>query len=74
MSSAIKRNALGKGLGALLSDNEIVNPKSTGLPPIVSANANNSSIDTISIELIETKLKQLQAKVNVYRSLGGGWN
>ena len=54
MSSAIKRNALGKGLGALLSDNEIVNPKSTGLPPIVSANANNSSIDTISIELIET--------------------
>ncbi len=54
MSSAIKRNALGKGLGALLSDNEIVNPKSSGLPPIVSANANNNSIDTISIELIET--------------------
>lgn len=26
------------------------------------------------IELIETKLKQLQAKVNIYRSLGGGWN
>ncbi len=26
------------------------------------------------IELIETKLKQLQTKVNIYRSLGGGWN
>ncbi len=26
------------------------------------------------IELIETKLKQLTAKVNIYRSLGGGWN
>ena len=26
------------------------------------------------IELIETKLKQLKAKVNIYRSLGGGWN
>lgn len=26
------------------------------------------------IELIETKLKQLQAKVNIYRVLGGGWN
>jgi outer membrane protein TolC len=26
------------------------------------------------IELIETKLKQLHAKVNIYRSLGGGWN
>ncbi len=26
------------------------------------------------IELLETKLKQLQAKVNIYRSLGGGWN
>jgi len=26
------------------------------------------------IELIETKLKQLQAKVNIYRTLGGGWN
>lgn len=26
------------------------------------------------IELIETKLKQLQANVNIYRSLGGGWN
>jgi NodT family efflux transporter outer membrane factor (OMF) lipoprotein len=26
------------------------------------------------IELIETKLKQLNAKVNIYRSLGGGWN
>jgi NodT family efflux transporter outer membrane factor (OMF) lipoprotein len=26
------------------------------------------------IELIETKLKQLQAKVNIYRALGGGWN
>jgi NodT family efflux transporter outer membrane factor (OMF) lipoprotein len=26
------------------------------------------------IELIETKLKQLRAKVNIYRSLGGGWN
>jgi multidrug efflux system outer membrane protein len=25
------------------------------------------------IELIETKLKQLQAKVNIYRALGGGW-
>ncbi|MGI9138499.1 MAG: TolC family protein [Sediminibacterium sp.] len=26
------------------------------------------------IELIETKLKQLQTKVNIYRALGGGWN
>jgi NodT family efflux transporter outer membrane factor (OMF) lipoprotein len=26
------------------------------------------------IELVETKLKQLQAKVNIYRALGGGWN
>ncbi len=26
------------------------------------------------IELIETKLKQLQGKVNIYRALGGGWN
>jgi NodT family efflux transporter outer membrane factor (OMF) lipoprotein len=26
------------------------------------------------IELIETKLNQLKAKVNIYRSLGGGWN
>ncbi|MFY8172005.1 MAG: ParB/RepB/Spo0J family partition protein [Sphingobacteriaceae bacterium] len=51
MSSAIKRNALGKGLGALLSDNDIVNPKSTGLPPIVSK---NNSIDSIDINLIET--------------------
>ena len=51
MRSAIKRNALGKGLGALLSDNDIVNPKSTGLPPIVSK---NNSIDSIDINLIET--------------------
>jgi ParB family chromosome partitioning protein len=51
MSSAIKRNALGKGLGALLSDNDIVNPKSTGLPPIVSK---NNSIDSIDINFIET--------------------
>lgn len=26
------------------------------------------------IELIETKLKQLAVKVNLYRALGGGWN
>lgn len=26
------------------------------------------------IELVEIKLKQLQAKVNIYRALGGGWN
>lgn len=26
------------------------------------------------IELIETKLMQMQAKVNIYRALGGGWN
>lgn len=26
------------------------------------------------IELIETKLKQLDAKVNLYKALGGGWN
>jgi ParB family chromosome partitioning protein len=51
MSSATKRNALGRGLGALLTDNDIVNPKSTGLPPIVS---NNNSIDSIDINLIET--------------------
>jgi ParB family chromosome partitioning protein len=74
MSSAIKRNALGKGLGALLSDNDIVNPKSTGLPPIVS---NNNSIDSIDINLIETNpyqprdtfesesLKELAASIKV---------
>ena len=74
MSSAIKRNALGKGLGALLSDNDIVNPKSTGLPPIVSK---NNSIDTIDINLIETNpyqprdsfeteaLKELAASIKV---------
>lgn len=27
-----------------------------------------------NLELIEIKLKQLQTKVNLYRSLGGGWN
>lgn len=26
------------------------------------------------IELIEIKLKQLEAKVNIYKALGGGWN
>lgn len=26
------------------------------------------------MELVETKLKQLQAKVHLYRALGGGWN
>ena len=26
------------------------------------------------IELIETKLKQLEGKVNIYKALGGGWN
>jgi outer membrane protein TolC len=26
------------------------------------------------IELIETRLKQLQVKVSLYRSLGGGWS
>lgn len=26
------------------------------------------------MELVETKLKQLQAKVQLYRALGGGWN
>lgn len=26
------------------------------------------------IDLIEIKLKQLEAKVNIYRALGGGWN
>ena len=26
------------------------------------------------IDLIEIKLKQMVAKVNVYRALGGGWN
>ncbi len=74
MSSAIKRNALGKGLGALLSDNDIVNPKSTGLPPIVSK---NNSIDSIDINLIETNpyqprdtfeteaLKELAASIKV---------
>lgn len=31
------------------------------------------ALDT-KIELIETKLKQLHTKVNIYRSLGGGWN
>jgi ParB family chromosome partitioning protein len=74
MSSATKRNALGRGLGALLSDNDIVNPKSTGLPPIVS---NNNSIDSIDINLIETNpyqprdtfesesLKELAASIKV---------
>ncbi len=28
----------------------------------------------VKIELIETKLKQLKAKVNIYSALGGGWN
>ncbi len=75
MSSATKRNALGRGLGALLSDNDIVNPKSTGLPPIVS---NNNSIDSIDINLIETNpyqprdtfetesLKELAASIKVH--------
>lgn len=27
-----------------------------------------------NVELIEIKLKQLNAKVNIYRALGGGWN
>ncbi len=74
MSSATKRNALGRGLGALLSDNDIVNPKSTGLPPIVSK---NNSIDSIDINLIETNpyqprdtfetesLKELAASIKV---------
>jgi outer membrane protein TolC len=26
------------------------------------------------IELIEIKLKQFDAKVNIYKALGGGWN
>jgi outer membrane protein TolC len=26
------------------------------------------------LELIEIRLKQLEAKVSLYRSLGGGWN
>ena len=26
------------------------------------------------IDLIEIKLKQLEAKVNIYKALGGGWN
>ena len=26
------------------------------------------------MELVEIKTKQLNAKVNIYRSLGGGWN
>lgn len=26
------------------------------------------------MELVEMKLQQLQAKVGIYRSLGGGWN
>ena len=26
------------------------------------------------IELIEIKLKQIQAKINIYKALGGGWN
>jgi multidrug efflux system outer membrane protein len=25
-------------------------------------------------ELIETKMQQMNAKVNIYRALGGGWN
>ena len=25
------------------------------------------------MELVETKLRQLQAKVEIYRALGGGW-
>jgi outer membrane protein TolC len=25
------------------------------------------------IDLIETKMQQMNARVNVYRSLGGGW-
>jgi outer membrane protein TolC len=26
------------------------------------------------IDLIEIKMKQINAKVNIYRALGGGWN
>jgi outer membrane protein TolC len=26
------------------------------------------------IDLIEIKLKQFDAKVNIYKALGGGWN
>jgi outer membrane protein TolC len=26
------------------------------------------------MELIETKLKQIHGKVQLYRALGGGWN
>jgi outer membrane protein TolC len=26
-----------------------------------------------TVELIEIKLKQMKAKVNIYRALGGGW-
>ena len=25
------------------------------------------------IELVETKLKQMMAKINIYKALGGGW-
>ncbi len=50
MSSAIKRNALGKGLGALLSDTDAVNTKSTGMPAAAPV---ASSMNTIPINQIE---------------------
>ena len=32
------------------------------------------ALNESKIELIEIKLKQIQAKVNIYKALGGGWN
>jgi outer membrane protein, multidrug efflux system len=29
---------------------------------------------TSKFELVETKMQQMNAKVNIYRALGGGWN
>ncbi len=50
MSSAVKRNALGKGLGALLSDKDQVNTKPE---PTLSSQAGVAAVNTISAIPIE---------------------
>ncbi|MFN5706128.1 MAG: ParB/RepB/Spo0J family partition protein [bacterium] len=50
MSSAVKRNALGKGLGALLSDKDQVNTKPE---PTLSGQAGVAAVNTISAIPIE---------------------
>ena len=40
---------------------------------IRSYNTQREALEAM-INLVEIKLKQLNAKVNIYRALGGGWN